>query len=712
MAKRVDTHFTAREDVSKAAAKAAHGVTGLNKTVKDAKKIFQGSTLAIGAAVAAMYTAARAVGALIQAYREQEQAETKLSAALLATGGAVGITKDEMIRYAAELQKVTRFGDETIINAQGLMTTFTQIGSTVFPRAIEAAADMSTMFGQDLQQSVIQLGTALNDPIQGIGRLRRIGISFTEAQKEQIRTLTESGQVMEAQKVILAEIEREFGGVARAAGTTATAAIDQLKNAWSDLKEEGGRVAAEGIEPVARALTVFIRKASEAIRRVREMREALKELEKAGSVEGIKNTDTAITALTAKLELARESLKTLEGSVTGHSASLNTLIKERKEEIKTLETQIARYAEIARWEAIGEQAAKEGQEAAAARAALEAQRLRELATWQERVQEMYAKTAEGKRAELDAEIAFYEYWLPRSEVHKTQIQNILVMLYEQRAALEGVAEAARELTDVWSGLNVEFLKTEGLLPRLNNSFFGLTDILSDYVDRTTAIVPMTEAEVEAYIAQTEAVDAVTAGMNRMAAAKRDYLLLLQGTSEEEQEILEDQERMYRRIASVIADSMAQSFMALGEALVNAETGWESLKEAATEAIAGILQALGHKAIAEAADAIGAMFKDIAAFNYVGAAANAAAAAKYGVAAALAYAGAGAVRALAGGGWITEPVVGVGTSTGQRYLMGEAGPEYVGSPGRGMTINIQGSVITERELLYRIERERKRTYRGY
>lgn len=55
--------------------------------------------------------------------------------------------------------------------------------------------------------------------------------------------------------------------------------------------------------------------------------------------------------------------------------------------------------------------------------------------------------------------------------------------------------------------------------------------------------------------------------------------------------------------------------------------------------------------------------------------------------------------LANGGWITEPVLGVGRS-GQRYLIGEAGPEYV-SPARSMAsqtismpITIGGKIIEE------------------
>ena len=56
---------------------------------------------------------------------------------------------------------------------------------------------MSTAFGQDLQSSAIQLGKALNDPVAGIGALQRIGVQFTEAQKNTIKALMGDNKQLE-----------------------------------------------------------------------------------------------------------------------------------------------------------------------------------------------------------------------------------------------------------------------------------------------------------------------------------------------------------------------------------------------------------------------------------------------------------------------------------------------------------------------------------
>jgi hypothetical protein len=44
-----------------------------------------------------------------------------------------------------------------------------------------------------------------------------VGVSFTDQQKEQIKTMQEAGDMAGAQGVILAELNKEFGGSALAA---------------------------------------------------------------------------------------------------------------------------------------------------------------------------------------------------------------------------------------------------------------------------------------------------------------------------------------------------------------------------------------------------------------------------------------------------------------------------------------------------------------
>ena len=119
--------------------------------------------------------------------------------------------------------------------------TFTKIGKDVFPQATETILDMSTAFKQDLKSSAIQLGKALDNPIKGVSALARVGVSFSDQEKEKIKTLQESGKMMEAQNMILGSLKRQTEGAARAAAKTLGGGFQQASNALGDLIENIGK---------------------------------------------------------------------------------------------------------------------------------------------------------------------------------------------------------------------------------------------------------------------------------------------------------------------------------------------------------------------------------------------------------------------------------------------------------------------------------------
>ena len=176
----------------------------------------------------------------IRAFIKQENASRKLEAVLKATSGAVGLTAKELEKEAAALQKVTKFGDEVIINTQAILATFKQIKGDIFKEATEAILDMATVLDQDAAQGAIQFGKALNDPAKGVAALTRVGVTFTKEQIKQIKALQKSGDTMGAQRIILRELQSEFGGAARAARNTFGGALNSLKNSFGDLLEQIG----------------------------------------------------------------------------------------------------------------------------------------------------------------------------------------------------------------------------------------------------------------------------------------------------------------------------------------------------------------------------------------------------------------------------------------------------------------------------------------
>jgi hypothetical protein len=181
-----------------------------------------------------------AISTVTEAYEVQYGAEIKLQTILASNNNAIGLTVDQVNILAQTWQNLTGVNDAVILEAAAIGATFTQISKEVFPDVIEQALNMNAVFGQEMKQSMIQLGTAMNDPIRGLGRLRRIGISFSEDQKKLITSLAESGDVLGAQKEIIKELEFELGQVSRAMGESSLGTIKKYQTAWKNLGEEIG----------------------------------------------------------------------------------------------------------------------------------------------------------------------------------------------------------------------------------------------------------------------------------------------------------------------------------------------------------------------------------------------------------------------------------------------------------------------------------------
>ncbi|MEZ5101164.1 MAG: phage tail length tape measure family protein [Thermoleophilia bacterium] len=194
--------------------------------------------LALGAAFAGVVKVG--VDSLI----EHEKASAQTAAVLKSTGGAAGVTQQQIEELADSIEKMSGLDDLAVQAGQNLLLTFTNIkneagaGNDVFTQTTKIMADMSVALGQDTKSSAIQLGKALNDPIKGVTALQRVGVSFTQAQRDQIKALVEAGNTMGAQKLILAELTKEFGGSAQAAGETLGGRLQILKARLEEVAEK------------------------------------------------------------------------------------------------------------------------------------------------------------------------------------------------------------------------------------------------------------------------------------------------------------------------------------------------------------------------------------------------------------------------------------------------------------------------------------------
>lgn len=247
----IDIELSKAKSALQSLAKETKNATSeLNKTSKEMKS----GSVSVGTLAAGFITGQAAYDAFrrsvgiatdflkssVEAAGEAGRVQAQLNAVIKSTGNAAGVTADQMIKLSQSLQTQTAYSDEAILSAENLLLTFTNIKGDIIPGVTEVVLDMSTALGQDLKSSAIQVGKALQDPILGISALRRVGVNFTESQQEMIKTMVEAGKSAEAQKYIMAELRKEFGGSAKAEVTTFAGQWKQLNNQFDDMKEEIG----------------------------------------------------------------------------------------------------------------------------------------------------------------------------------------------------------------------------------------------------------------------------------------------------------------------------------------------------------------------------------------------------------------------------------------------------------------------------------------
>jgi phage-related protein len=192
--------------------------------------------------------------------RESQKVGAITANVIKTTGGAANVSAGQVGKLATAISNKSGIDDEAIQSASNLLLTFTNVrnevgkGNNVFDQATQAATDMGAALGKDPKAAAIQLGKALNDPVKGVTALSRSGVSFTKQQKEQIKTMVGSGNTLGAQKLILGELNKEFGGTAAASAT----AGEKMKVAFGNFKEQIGTALLPIIDQVATIITTKV----------------------------------------------------------------------------------------------------------------------------------------------------------------------------------------------------------------------------------------------------------------------------------------------------------------------------------------------------------------------------------------------------------------------------------------------------------------------
>jgi hypothetical protein len=175
--------------------------------------------IAVAAAVA---VGVRMIRGALEAQSEQEAAINKLNLALSNQGNLLPGVSERLQEYAAGLQQITTFGDETILQGQALLATF-GMNEEQLKATTEVALDFAAATGRDLTMAINLLGKAF---VGETGELSRYGIVIDE-------NIPKNERFAEVMK----QLNERFGGQAQATVATFSGKLQQFKNAAGDAQE-------------------------------------------------------------------------------------------------------------------------------------------------------------------------------------------------------------------------------------------------------------------------------------------------------------------------------------------------------------------------------------------------------------------------------------------------------------------------------------------
>lgn len=242
------------------------GTTFVGEYARGAINAFGRVGVAAASVMAAWGAVSGTIGKSLNIYKQAERAEMLLSAAIRNRGETTQLTTDQLLENASALSKLGSAGRTDIL--KGITTqllTFRNISDEIFSDVQKTVLDVATVLSPDgnldfgqLKTAAIQLGKALNEPGQALSALTRSGIQFSVQQKEMIKDLFASGEMLEAQKLILQEVNKQYGTAYEQTGKGA-GQFQMIAKAIKGFQKEVGSIISEYFAPIAGRVTDLIR---------------------------------------------------------------------------------------------------------------------------------------------------------------------------------------------------------------------------------------------------------------------------------------------------------------------------------------------------------------------------------------------------------------------------------------------------------------------
>ena len=185
----------------------------------------------------------------MDAYMIQSAAETKLTEIYRTRMGVTQQAAQATIDYASALQKQGVIGDEVLLSGAQQLATFAKYPATINSLLPAMGNLLAQQKGVNATaQDATQIGNLMGKVLQGqTGALKRVGITFTEAQEQVLKYGTEEERAAMLAQVITDNV----GNMNKVMAETPEGKIQQMKNAFGDMAEQIGATLAPVLADLA-----------------------------------------------------------------------------------------------------------------------------------------------------------------------------------------------------------------------------------------------------------------------------------------------------------------------------------------------------------------------------------------------------------------------------------------------------------------------------
>lgn len=205
-------------------------------------------------------------------FEELLHAQSQLRAGLESTGHSAGLAYEDITEYAEKFAHTTNYTKAQIEDMQSVLLTFPSVTKDTFEDANMAVLNLATRLKTDAANGALQLGKALQDPVAGLGALRREGVNVEELRQKFVHVTS----TLERQKLIIHELGTEVAHSAEYAFDANPVA--RYEKTMEEMRETVGEVADKILGKFVPAMEEFANIMKDSVEWVKEHSVLMKEL--------------------------------------------------------------------------------------------------------------------------------------------------------------------------------------------------------------------------------------------------------------------------------------------------------------------------------------------------------------------------------------------------------------------------------------------------